>query len=136
MLDGDVFILEFFRLRFRVNEDLLEFVGEIDLALLDPLAGDRGAFLQFAFEFRDDDVGRPLHLLEKARQQPAFLFAEREQHVFGIDGLMAVPNGEILTLLKGFLTFLGETTEIHGEAPVPIGKRREALCKWYASGWA
>ncbi len=109
VLDGDVLVLEFFRLGVGVDEELLDLLRHGDLPGLvagPPGARDAGAALQLALEFTDDHVGRPLHAGEEARDQPALLLAEGQQQVLRIHRLVPVLHRDGLGLVDRFLNFL------------------------------
>ena len=113
MLDADVFVLEFLRFVLRLDQELVQPLGDVKALAGRGVAGDTRNAVEFLFDLGLEQVGRDLCLFEQARHQPAFLFEQREHEVLDIHRLMLVAGGDVLRLRQRRLRFFGELAEVH-----------------------
>ncbi len=114
VLDRDVLVLEPLRLVLGVGQDLLQPLGDVDLARLGTGTADRRASLELLLEAGGQRGGVHVHAREQAGDQPLGLLEQGEQQVLGGDLLMAVAQRLGLRRLERLLGLVGQLAQIHG----------------------
>ena len=94
-------------------EELLEALGDEDLAGLDAGSRDRGELVESLVDGLREGLGRHVHLLQQPRGEALRLLHEREQQVLGVDLLVSAANALALSGLHGLLALLGQLVEVH-----------------------
>src|SRR5215475_5164813 len=117
MLDGDVLVLEPLGLVLGPDEDLLQPLGEIDLARLDTRSGDLGTARQLALDLGLERLGGRLHAGEQTGNEALGLLQEGEQKMLSIDLLVTVAQGLGLGALERLLRFLSQFVDVHSVIP-------------------
>ena len=127
VLDGDVLVLEPLGLVLGAHQDLLQPLGEIDLARLDARARDLGPARQLALDLGLERLGGHLHAGEQAGDQPLRLLQQREEKMLAVDLLVAIAQRLGLGALERLLGFLGQLVDVHVLCP---------LCRRFGISWA
>ena len=99
------------------DQDLLQPLGEVDLARLDARAGDLGPARQLALDLGLERLGGRLHAGEQAGHEPLGLLQEGEEKVLAVDLLVAIAKRFGLGALERLLGFLGQLVDIHSVIP-------------------
>ena len=105
MFNRNIFILERFRLVAGFHQQLVQPLGNVDLAGLRRPLNARTLFKRL-FHLRGDDRKRSADTLDQPRHQPALLLQQGQQHVLGIHLLVTVSKRLYLRLLQRLLHLL------------------------------
>ena len=114
VLDGDVFVAKRLRPFFGVGQDFGQILREVD-AVLVVAARDPRLTLQKLIEPGAQSRRVGAELFEDRWDQSVLLREQGERQMLDVDFLVAVADGQVLGFGQGFLGFLRQFIEVHGE---------------------
>src|SRR5690606_34085595 len=112
----DVLILQPFGVRLGVDEKLVELLRDVDASRFAARTAHAGPTIKLPLDLSDDNVCRPIELIQQTRHKTIFLLTQRQKQVQPVHLLMTAFHRDRLSVVNGFLGFLGQTIGVHGSS--------------------